>query len=294
MLLRTLLFVPAHRPRMVDRAATSAADAVVLDLEDAVPPPEKRAARTAAAESIGRVAAAAKPVFVRVNDVHTGETRDDLLAVVRPGLAGVVLPKAESAQDLRDLDVLLREAETQNGVRPGEVGVIPIIESARGLLRCEEIARATDRLVALSAGAEDYTRDLGVERHSDGLAIQHLRGTVVTVAVAYGLAPIDTPYTDHANRAGLLADTRIGKAMGMKGKYLIHPEQAEPVNKLLTPTAAEIQQARRIVAAYEAALRDGVGAVAVDGRMVDAPIAERARAMLAFARPTPPRVSRQR
>jgi citrate lyase subunit beta/citryl-CoA lyase len=282
--LRSLLFVPAGRERMLDHAQDSRADALVLDLEDSVPDRQKAAARALARRWIPMLATKRRLVFVRLNGLRSGITRDDLMAVVRKGLAGVVLPKTESPQDLRDLDVLLREAEMEHGVRPGDVRTMPLIESARGVLRCEEIVKASDRLCGLSIGAEDYTYDIGVRRTADGVALQHIRGVVVQVATAYGLTPIDTPYTAYKDAAGLEAETRLAKAVGLKGKYAIHPSQVGAINRIFSPSKEEIEEARRIVEIYEDGRRRGVGAVSLDGRMVDAPIAERARAIIAAAR----------
>ena len=282
--LRSLLFVPAGRERMLESAQSARADALVLDLEDAVPLRQKAAARTLARRWIPKLASARRRVFVRVNSIASGMTRDDLMAVAGKSLAGVVLPKTESPQDLRDLDVLLREAEVEHAVRPGDVRTLPLIESARGVLRCEEIVRASDRLCGLSVGAEDYTYDIGVERDASGVALQHIRAVVVQVAVAYGLTPIDTPYADYKDEAGLIAETRLAKAVGLKGKYAIHPAQVEVINRIFTPSKDEVERARRIVEAYEDALSQGLGAVSVDGRMVDAPVAERARGIIAAAK----------
>ena len=283
-ILRSLLFVPAGRERMLEGAQASKADALVLDLEDAVPLRQKAAARILARRWIPKLASTRRRVFVRVNSIASGMTRDDLMSAVGKGLAGVVLPKAESPQDLRDLDVLLREAEMEHGVRPGDIRTIPLIESARGVLRCEEIVRASDRLCGLSVGGEDYTYDIGVQRDAGGVALQHIRGVVVQVAAAYGLTPIDTPYAGYKDEAGLVAETHLAKAIGLKGKYAIHPAQVDVINRIFTPSKDEIAQARRVIEAYEDALARGLGAVSVDGRMVDAPVAERARGIIAAAK----------
>jgi len=279
-LLRSLLFVPASQARRIDSAARSGADGVILDLEDGVAPGDKTAARALARGSIARLRSTGKAPMVRVNGIETGVTRDDVLAVVCDGLASVVLPKVQAPQDLRDLDVLLREAEMANGVRPGTVGVLPIIESARAVLRCEAIARAIDRVTGIAVGGEDYTAEIGVERDAEGLALQHIRGVVVQVAAAYGLAAIDSPYIDFKDARGLERDARIARAIGLKGKLVIHPDQIEIVNRVFSPSAQEIARARRIIDAFAAG--DG-SAISVDGRMVDAPVAERAKAVVALA-----------
>lgn len=280
-LFRSLLFVPGNSQRMLDRAGTTRADVIVIDLEDAVPLKEKKAARRMARAALRTLVAARRTVFVRVNAIDSGLTRDDVLAVVRKELSGVVMPKAEHPQDLRDLDVLLREAEMANRVRPGDIRTIPLVESPRALLRCEDLARASDRIVALSVGGEDYSAAMGIARDAGGLG--HVRYVVATVAAAYGIAAIDTPYTDFRDLEGLETETRLVKAIGFKGKYLIHPNQVAVVNRIFVPSPEEIAGARAIVTAAEQAVAVGSGAVALDGRMVDAPVTARARQILDIA-----------
>jgi citrate lyase beta subunit len=285
--LRSLLFVPAGRERMLEHAQAARADALVLDLEDSVPARQKAAARSLAKRWIPQLAKRTRPVFVRVNGLRSGLTRDDLMAIAGKGLAGVVLPKTDSPQDLRDLDVLLREAEMEARVRPGDIRTVALIESARGVLRCEDIARASDRLLGLSVGGEDYTRDIGAPRglggrlDPEGRALQHIRAVVVQVAAAYELVAIDTPYTTLNDDEGLSEDAHIARAIGLHGKYAIHPAQTPIINRAFSPTKDEVAEAARIVEAFDGA---SDGAIKVDGRMVDAPVVERARAVLAASR----------
>lgn len=282
MLVRTLLFVPGNRERMLQRAPSSGADVIVIDLEDAVAREEKADARRLVRSSIGTLAQLPPRLFVRVNNVHSGLARNDLMAVVRPGLAGVVHPKTERPQDLRDLDVLLREAEVRNGVRPGDVRVVPLIESPAGLLRCQDIATAIDRVDGLSIGAEDYCASLGVPRDADGIAIAHLRYTVVTVAAALGIFAIDTPWTALDDDTGLRADAGRARAMGFSGKYVIHPGQVATVNDAFSPSADDVAAARRIVAETSRSAR-GRGAMRLDGRMVDDAVLRQARRVIEAA-----------
>lgn len=279
--LRTLLFVPGNRERMFERAHSANADALILDLEDAVPAGEKRAARGLVRGAVTALAKTGQRVFVRLNGIDSGQTRVDVQAVVRKGLAGVVLPKVERPQDLRDLDVLLREAEMAHRIRPGDIRIIAIIETPRGLLRCEEIVRASDRVDGLAAGGEDYCAALGVPRSAEALA--PLRYMAVAVAAAHGKQSIDTPFVDVKDARGLVAETAFVKAIGFKGKFVIHPGQVAAVNRIFSPSREEVAEARRIVAAAEAAGAEGRGAVSVDGRMVDAPIVERARGVVELA-----------
>jgi citrate lyase subunit beta/citryl-CoA lyase len=281
---RTLLFVPGNRQRMLERAPSSGADVIVVDLEDAVPAAEKRTARRLVRSMLPALSSGPAPVFVRVNGVSTGITRSDLLDVVRPGLTGVVLPKSGRQQDLRDLDVLLREAEVRNKVRPGDIGVLPLIESPRAVLDCERIATAIDRVVGLSLGGEDYTAAVGVPRSDEALA--HARGVIVTVAAALGIAAVDTPFPALDDDRGLAREAKLAAAMGFRGKYVIHPDHIGVVNRAFSPTKDDVAYARRVLVAALRAEREGRGAIALDGRMVDAPIVARARRTIALAERT--------
>lgn len=281
LLLRSLMFVPGNRKELLEKAAAAQADAIVIDLEDAVPASEKERARVTAGAAVEALARAGKTVHVRVNGLFTGLTRDDLAATLRPGLSAVHLPKVESAQDIRDLDVLLRERELAVGVRPGTVRSVALIESARGVLRCEAICGASDRLAAAALGGEDLARDLGVPRSPE--AFQFARGAIALAARTYRLLAIDTPYPHTRDEAGLVREAELARAVGMKGKYAIHPAQTPVLNRVFSPTAEELADARRIVEAYEDAQRRGIGAISVDGRMVDEPIARAAQELLAMA-----------
>jgi citrate lyase subunit beta/citryl-CoA lyase len=283
LLMRTLLFVPANRENMIERAYGAAADVIVLDMEDSVPPAEKENARALVQKNLAGLKGAGKTVHVRVNHLDTGLTRDDIMAVVSPDLAGLAFPKAEGAQHIRDLDVMIREAETKNGVRPGTIVLIPSIESARGVLRCEEIVTASTRLAGISLGAYDYTADLGVARNPDGRELEYARRVIVHCCAAYGLQALDTPYGDFRDEPGLVKETEYVRSIGFKGKYLIHPAQIEPVNRLFRPGDEEVEAARRIVAGFDEAVARGHASVQVDGRMVDVPVAKRARDLLAYA-----------
>lgn len=281
---RTLLFVPANRENMVRRAHEATADVIVLDLEDAVTPDEKPAARATVRESIESLRAAGKTVHVRVNHLETGMTREDLEAAIGPGLAGILFPKAQSAADIRDLDVLIREQEYhREGVKPGDTVLIPMIETARAVLRCEDIATASSRIAGLALGGEDYCADLGIPRTKEGRELEHIRRTMVHVCAAYGLRALDGIYAPLGDEEGLRADAAYSRSIGFKGKYVVHPEQVSPVNEVYSPTPAEVEAAKRLVSAFEEAVRQGHGTVKIDGQMVDVPVANRARELLAYA-----------
>jgi citrate lyase subunit beta/citryl-CoA lyase len=282
--MRTLLFVPAQRQSMVEKAAAIPADVIVLDLEDAVPPNEKDAARSRLRVSIDSLKAAGKTVHVRVNHLDTGLTKDDLTAAIGPGLDGLLFPKAQGAAQVRELDVMIRERELHSDVRPGTVALIPMIETARGVLRCEEIAQASTRIAGLALGGEDYAADIGVPRTNEANEFEYARRVIIHCAVAYGLQPLDAIYATLHDEAGLLADARYARSIGMKGKYVVHPDQVATVNQVFSPTPQELESARKVVSAYDQAMKDGIGVIDVDGQLVDVPVANRARDLLAYAK----------
>lgn len=281
--MRTLLFVPAQRANMVEKAAGVPADVIVLDLEDAVPPSEKAGARDALRASIDSLKAAGKTVHVRINHLDTGLTKDDLAAAIGPGLDGLLFPKAQGAAQIRELDVMIRERELHGDVRPGTIPLIPMVETARAVLRCEEIATASTRIAGLALGGEDYSADLGVPRTNEANEFEYARRVIIHCAVAYGLQPLDAIYVSLHDEAGLLADARYARSIGMKGKYVVHPDQVGPVNEVFAPTTQELAAARKIVNAYNAAIQGGIGVIDLDGQLVDVPVANRARDLLAYA-----------
>jgi citrate lyase subunit beta/citryl-CoA lyase len=281
---RSLLFVPGSRREMLEKASRLAADILCLDLEDSVLPSDKAGARELVRDAVKALAGAGRPVHVRVNSIDSGHTREDLACVVQPGLAGVLLPKTESAQDVRDVDVLLREQELAHEVKPGAVELVVAIESARALLRCEEISRASTRLAAIMLGAEDFTFDMGIRRTREGRELEYARAVIGTCAHAARLEALDTPWAGIQDIEGLVADAERSREVGFTGKYVIHPSHVEPVHRVFSPSEEEIAYARNVLAAWDEAQEKGLGAVEADGRMVDRPIVERARRVVEQAR----------
>jgi citrate lyase subunit beta / citryl-CoA lyase len=268
------LFVPADRPDRVEKAIKLGADAVIVDLEDAVAPARKALARELAAE----VLSGATPecaVYVRVN----GPGDPALLAADVEGLApcwsavdGIVLPKAEAADQIRHLDALL----------PGK-GVIPIVETAVGIANAATIAAASPRVVALLFGVADLSAELGVVPTADGLELLTARSLVVLACAAARIAqPIDGPYLNLDDEPGLGVSARHARRLGFGGMAAIHPRQLPAIREAFAPSAEELAWARRVLAAFSEAERAGIGAVKLeDGSFVDLPIAQRARSILA-------------
>ncbi|MGI8553936.1 MAG: HpcH/HpaI aldolase/citrate lyase family protein [Dehalococcoidia bacterium] len=278
--LRTMLFVPGSRQNMIERARELEPDAILFDLEDSVPTEEKARAREQVRTALSGFVRPRRQLWVRLNSTYTNLTKDDIRAVLVPELDGLLLPKADSAAIVRYVEGLLRDQEPRAGVEAGKTRLIAAIESAAGLLRSEETARASPRLIALAFGAEDYTADMSIVRTASGEELQYPRSVIAVVARATNLMALDTVYPHLHDDDGLLHDAEVARRAGFQGKLLIHPEQIEPVRRVFTPSAEQVEQARRIVAAYKEATEQGHGAVQVDGAMVDAPVATRAQRLL--------------
>ncbi len=286
-ILRSILFVPAIVERFVTRAPETGADVVCLDVEDSIPPAEKVKARAAAAEAIDGMPRSGYATFVRVNGLHTGLLEDDLLAVVRPGLDGIVLSKAHTADTVRRADHYLTILERQQGMEPGTVSIIPLVESADGILNSREISAASPRLVGLSLGAEDLAVDMGLQRSEEAREIEWPRAQLATAAAAADLVAIDTPEPDYTNMEHLERDSSYARSLGFRGKYCIHPGQVEVVNRVFSPTEQEIAKARDVVRLLDKeGIAKGRAAIPVNGKMIDTPIYWQAKRLLRWAEAT--------
>lgn len=279
---RSLLYVPAHVDKFVSKASQRGADAVILDLEDGVPLDRKQLAREKAALAATDIAAAGPDVLVRINR-QLSLAVPDLQAVVSPAVSGILITKVDGASHLRLLDELVSELETHAGMQVGVTAFLPIIEDSRSYLDMEAIFRATSRNVAALLGSEDFARDCNMSPDLETLLLpkQHL----VICARACGLKPLGLIGSvagmgdDEAYHAMLARSQRFG----FTGATCVHPGQVQSLNRAFSPSEAELAWASRVVEAFEAGLRNGAGAVQLDGQMVDKPVADRARAVLANA-----------
>lgn len=277
---RSFLFVPATSGRKIDKAYASAADAVIVDFEDSVAVGEKSAARAALAALVP--AAPARPTWVRINAVGTDFCFEDLQASCRAGIAGVLLPKVESAEQVRMVDWVLSSLERSRGLPHRGIALAGIVETALGLQEVAQAARASPRLRRLMFGAVDLAADLGIDIDDDAGATSQARFAITCASRAAGLEPpVDTAYTDIPNLEGLRRTCARATALGYGGKACIHPGQIAVVNEVFTPSAAEVDWARRVVQRFEAAEREGLAAVTLDGQMLDYPVVEKARRLLA-------------
>ncbi len=282
--LRSVLSTPGQRQRMIDKALGGldpAPDAVILDLEDGVPPDMKDTARTMVAEAVARPPGGPAR-FVRVNANAADRMDDDIHAVVRPGLDAIVLPKVERPEDVERVDGLLSSLEAQVGITVGRTKLLISIESAIGLLRAYELAAASPRNLALFLGGEDFSMDIGlpVSRRGAGREAIYARSSIVIAAAAARIFSIDQVVPDFRDLDGLRKNATFGRELGFTGSWCIHPTQVGPVNEIYSPTLEEVELARRVVAAFDEAKAAGLGAVMMGGQFVEAPIVERAQRTL--------------
>jgi citrate lyase subunit beta/citryl-CoA lyase len=287
-LTRSMLFVPASRWNMIEKAAASAADAVCLDLEDAVPPDEKAAARANIVRAFQKLDFGHRVRMFRINGLDTPFAYRDLIEVVEPAGGSidlVMLPKAGHPRDVSFVDTLLRQMGAER------IGIEAQIETAAGFLYAREIAEASSRLEALIFGPGDYSASMQMPSASIGEADAHdalypghrwhaVMHTIVAAARANGLRAMDGPFAAFREAAAFEASCRLARAMGFDGKQCIHPSQLETANTVFGPTHDEVSHARRVVAAYDAAVAEGRGAVSLDGRMIDAANIRMARVTL--------------
>jgi citrate lyase subunit beta/citryl-CoA lyase len=269
--LRSFLFAPGNHARRVANALSLDADAVILDLEDAVATAEKPAARGAV------VVALTLPrqslLYVRVYG--------DLVAVVRPGLDGIILPKVESATALATINWLLAQLEREQGLVPGAIDLIPIIETAGGLTNLDMILAAGTRVRHVAFGAGDFTLDVNMAWSRTEAELAFARARIATASRAAGIqAPLDTVWVDLADEEGLEISARAALGFGFQGKMCIHPKQLAPVNRVFTPGETEVAYAERVVAAFAEAEAAGNAAIQLDGKFIDYPILYRAQRVL--------------
>jgi citrate lyase subunit beta/citryl-CoA lyase len=296
---RSLLAVPASNRKMVEKALASEADAVFLDLEDAVAPEKKAGARDDVVRALGELDWGGRPKLFRVNALDTRWFYRDVIEVIEAAgdrLDAVLVPKVNRPEDLHAVAVLLDGIELDGELPPGKIALEAQIETAEGLTNVDAIARSTDRLGALHFGPGDFAASLGMPQTSLGTRDEwdeaypghrfgYVMQRVVVAARAAGLRAVDGPVADHRDEEGLRAACRLTRALGFDGKWCIHPAQVPAVNEVFSPTEGEISWAKRVVEAYEAAKAAGSGAVGVDGQMVDAASIRMARRTLDLGGP---------
>ena len=283
---RSLLFVPGNKESMLRKALNLRPDALVPDMEDSVPDAEKANARDTIAAFVAKLAASGIPVIPRVNALDTVWAEDDLAAVVGPHIHGISIGKINVPDDIGRLSALLDGLEARASLEGGHVKLFPWLETASALVHCYEICRASPRIAGVAFGGEDFTHDMGIERLEDESEVAVARNLLCIAARAAEVKALDTPYFRFRDEEGLRDNCAKAKQFGFKGKFAIHPAQIEAINESFSPSAAEIEYARRVVAAYEEAERVGRGSTSLDGKVIDVPVVKRARALLQLAKRT--------
>ena len=275
-----MLFVPADTDRFLAKAGQRGADALILDLEDAVARPLKASARANLAAFVPRLQAAGVPVYVRVNN-EPGLLAEDVAAAVAAGADGLLMPKVDTAPQLLHLDEHLTALERQHARAPRSVKIVALIESPLGVLNAMAIAVVTDRTSAILFGSEDFSAALGIEAHPDGLTMPAQQ--VILAAVAAGVQPMGLPgsVAGFGDAEAYRALCQRARRIGMRGAICIHPAQVPIVNEVFGGTEEEAARARRLLEVFDASVAAGKGAVAHEGGMIDEPIAIRARRFLA-------------
>ena len=281
---RSMLFLPGNTPRMLINGAFLGADAIIFDLEDAVAPAEKDAARILVRNTMRYMDLGACEVIVRINSIDTAFWKADLDQILpeKPGL--ILLPKTGSAADVLEADAYITELEDKLGFARNTVRLMPLIETALGVENAYAIASASDRVAALFLGAEDLTADLRCQRTKAGREIEYARTRLVTAARAAGVDVYDTPFTDVNDDEGIEVDAALAKALGFTGKASISPRHVEAINRVFSPTQKEIDYAYEVMEAIRVAKEQGKGAIALYGKMIDAPIVARAEQTIAAAK----------
>jgi len=281
---RSMLFLPGNNPNLLINGNCLGSDAVIFDLEDAVSPAEKDAARILVRNTMRYMDFGGCERIVRINSIDTPFWKADIDEILpwKPDL--ILLPKTGTARDVQTVDAYMAEVEEKLGMEKNAVGLMPLIETALGVENAFAIASAADRVQALFLGAEDLTADLQCKRTKEGREIEYARTRLVVAARAAGVDVYDTPFTDVNDDEGIVKDAQLAKALGFTGKASISPRHVEVINQTFSPTLKEIDYAYEVMEAISLAKQQGKGAIALHGKMVDAPIVARAERTIAMAK----------
>jgi citrate lyase beta subunit len=276
--------MPGDNLHKIRKAASSGVDVICMDMEDGVAPNRKAEARRVIAGALQAIDFGRSEKLARINAVNSGLELDDLAAVLPYRPDGIVIPKVDNAGQIQMVDEIIADTERRLEWPIGMIGIIAIVESARGLINLAQIAGASSRLSAIVFGAEDYASDIGALRTPNGLEVLYARSAVVAYCAAFDLQAIDIVYLHYQDLDGLEQEALQGAQMGFSGKQIIHPAQIAPVQSAFTPSAAQVEWAGRVLAAADAHAAEGRGAFSLDGKMIDAPLIKAAHRILARLR----------
>jgi len=285
--MRSALFIPGNRPERVDKAINTDADAIIIDLEDAVPLSEKEQTRSVVRDKVLQHSKE-KKIFVRINSLGSKYFQNDLKEIIVPGLTGIMVPKIDNSSQIREVNKKLLEMENEKGLPAGSIIIIPLIESAAAVENIFAIvSERTDpeRIFTVAFGAADFTLDMGISLTKTGEELFYPRARIcVACRAAKVEPPLDTPFMiDLKNQEMLEDDIRRAKQLGFQGKLCIHPNQVPICNRLFSPTKEEVEYARKVIDAFHQAERSGIAAIQVDGKFIDYPVVEHSRRILKLA-----------
>lgn len=282
LLLRSMMFVPGHNRRLLESAARSEADALILDLEDSVrPDDQKQVARDTIRSVLDEGLLQGRTVFARVNDRESGHLLRDVLALTVEGIAGFVYPKSRSGQDVYFFDKLLETVEAERGITPGRFAVVPLIETTAAVLHAVDICRASPRVVAIAFGCEDFVADLGGLHDEAGRSLYTARALIALAARAAGVQAIDTVHIDVHDLAGLEQNLQLARELGFDGMLVLHPKEIEAVHRHLSPSPGQVEDAREMIRLSEEAGRRQKGVAILKGKFIGPPMVAAARRTLA-------------
>lgn len=280
---RTRLYIPGNNPSMIQNASIYNADSLIFDLEDSIPISEKDSTRYLVRNALEMIDFGDCEITVRINSYETKYFQEDLEAIISSKLDGILLPKTESFETLIAIDQEVTRLENERNVPKGKIRLMPIIETAAGVLSIEKIVTAP-RVAAVGLGGEDLTADIGAKRTKEGKELEYISSKIILACAANKIQAIDTVFADVNDSEGLYNATIKAIEMGFQGKSIIHPSQVEVVHRAFTPTLEEIEKAEKIVKAYKESTKKGLGAISVDGRMIDLPVVLRAERILKRAK----------
>lgn len=278
--LRSPLFLPCSEQRFLDKAAELTPDALVPDLEDSVPENAKDSARSRLDQCLPKLLECGRPIIPRVNPLESPYFLDDLKCSIRPGVAAISVGKIRSPRQIEEITAVISDVESTNGVSANSIGLIPVIESAEGVLNAAAIAASSDRIVAITFGAEDYCHDLAITRSPSESELEFARSMLGVAARAANVPALESPYTLLGDESGLKRYALQARQRGFSGQFAIHPEQINGINEVFSPTVEQIDWAKRILRAFSEAERSGAGAARFEGKMIDAPVKKQAEQIL--------------
>ncbi len=281
-----MMFIPGNNPSMITDGHIYGSDSIMFDLEDAVSLKEKDSARFLVYNALKTIDYGDTETVVRVNGLDTPFGRDDFQAMVRAKVDVIRLPKTDTPEEVIEADNLISEIEEKIGLENGTIKLMAAIESPLGILNAYKIATASKRLIAIALGAEDFVTNMKTKRSPEGIELLAARSQILLATRAAGIYALDTVYSDINNDEGLVNEAKLIKQLGFDGKSVIHPRQIDLIHKVYEPTQEEIEHAVRVLHGIKEAEERGSGVIAVDGKMVDGPIVDRAYRVIELAKAT--------